>query len=86
MWHRNRYQWIAHKSLSRYWWIDFNKRSSSLLWRPHRKGLFLAQVGKGSPADKAGIIPGDIVLEFNGKEINAAEELVTVIEKRNPGG
>lgn len=46
-------------------------------------GLILTN--RGSPAEKSGIIPGDIVLEFNGKEINTAEELVAETEKINPG-
>jgi len=43
------------------------------------------QVGQGSPANKAGMIPGDIILEFEGTEVITAEALVAEIHKRQPG-
>lgn len=36
----------------------------------NNKGALVIDVTKGSPADKAGIVVGDILLEFDGKEIN----------------
>jgi serine protease Do len=39
------------------------------------KGAFVTQVDAGSPADKAGIKPGDVITGFNDKEITTAEEL-----------
>ncbi len=65
--------------------LTLTKEAAAYYGFPTEQGVFLAQVGRGSPAEKAGIIPGDIVLEFNGKEINTAEELVAETEKINPG-
>ena len=40
------------------------------------KGALVASVGENSPADKAGIKPGDIILEFDGKAV-AYNEIFT---------
>jgi serine protease Do len=39
------------------------------------KGALVAQVSPGSPAEKAGIEQGDIILEFDGKQISEANDL-----------
>lgn len=39
------------------------------------KGALVSKVQKDSPADKAGIMPGDIILKVNGKEIGDSKEL-----------
>jgi serine protease Do len=51
------------------------------------KGALIAEVIKESPAEKAGIKQGDIVLEFDGKQINEYNELprlvaVTPVDKK----
>ena len=38
-------------------------------------GALVASVGEGSPAEKAGLKAGDIILEFDGKKINKMREL-----------
>jgi len=48
----------------------------------HRSGLtgaWVVKVTPGSVAEKAGIKPGDIVTEYNGKPIHAAEELEAAV-------
>jgi serine protease Do len=49
------------------------------------KGAFVTTVTSGSPADKAGIEPGDIITEFEGKEIITAEELNQAIHSSQIG-
>ena len=39
------------------------------------EGALVASVGKNSPAEKAGIKAGDIILEFDGKKINTMKKL-----------
>ena len=43
------------------------------------KGALVASVGGGSPADKAGIKAGDIILEFDGKKIDTMRTLPKVV-------
>ena len=43
------------------------------------KGALVASVGEKSPADKAGIKAGDIILEFDGKEIETMRKLPKVV-------
>jgi putative serine protease PepD len=39
----------------------------------------------GSPAEKAGLRGGDIVIALNGKPINAPEELIVSVRSKNVG-
>ena len=43
------------------------------------KGAFIADVSPGSPASKAGLKKGDIIVSVNGKEISSAQELIQAI-------
>jgi len=43
------------------------------------KGALVAQVSPGSPAEKAGIEQGDIILEFEGKKIEEANDLSRIV-------
>ena len=43
------------------------------------KGALVASVGQNSPAFKAGLKAGDIILEFDGKKINKMRELPKVV-------
>ncbi|MCX5908613.1 MAG: DegQ family serine endoprotease [Deltaproteobacteria bacterium] len=44
-----------------------------------KKGALVAEVVKGSPAEKAGIERGDVIVEFNGKEIGDSTELPRIV-------
>ena len=43
------------------------------------EGALVASVGENSPADKAGIKAGDIILEFDGKKIDTMRTLPKVV-------
>tara|TARA_B100000700_G_scaffold297036_1_gene361555 strand:- start:338 stop:1783 length:1446 start_codon:yes stop_codon:yes gene_type:complete len=43
------------------------------------RGALVASVAENSPSDKAGIMAGDIILEFNGKKINQMKELPAIV-------
>lgn len=45
------------------------------------KGAYIAEVIKGNPADKAGIKPGDIILEIDGQEISNSRELLKQVAR-----
>jgi serine protease Do len=49
------------------------------------KGALVAQVSPGSPAEKAGIEQGDILLEFDGKKISEANDLPRIVASTSVG-
>jgi len=49
------------------------------------KGLYVAEVKKGGPAEAAGIKEEDIIIAVAGKEINSFLELREALEKSKPG-
>jgi serine protease Do len=50
-----------------------------------RAGAIVAQVLPGSAASKAGVQPGDVIVEFNGKVIADQNELVRLVVGTRPG-
>jgi len=48
-------------------------------------GVAVAQVVSGSPADGAGIEPGDVIQAIDGKPINSPDDLVAAISSLKPG-
>jgi serine protease Do len=53
------------------------------LGKPH--GALIASVEKGSPADKAGLEAGDVILEFNGKPVSQSSDLPRIVGNTKPG-
>lgn len=51
--------------------------------RPY--GALVAEVGKNSPAAKAGIQPGDIIVEYNGHRIEKSTDLPPLVGMTMPG-
>ncbi|MDC3157078.1 Do family serine endopeptidase [Candidatus Pelagibacter bacterium] len=49
------------------------------------EGALVASVGQNSPADKAGIKAGDIILEFDGKKIDTMRKLPKVVANTKVG-
>lgn len=49
-----------------------------------RRGAIVAQVPPG-PAATAGIEPGDVIIEFNGKPINRSDDLPQIVAATAPG-
>src|SRR5207302_7066236 len=49
------------------------------------KGALLADVVKDSPADKAGLKPGDVVVALNGKPVNDNNQLTRDVGVIPPG-
>jgi serine protease Do len=50
-----------------------------------RRGALIGKVTPGQPAQKAGIEPGDIILEFNGQPAKNTDELVGTVVRTKPG-
>jgi len=49
------------------------------------KGALISKVEKGSPADKAGLEVGDIIIEFDGKKVKNSSQLRTLVANSEPG-
>jgi len=52
---------------------------------PNTEGALIAGVMRGSPADKAGIRPGDVLVAIDGKKIKDAENMLELIAGLEPG-
>ena len=52
---------------------------------PSVEGALIAGVMRGSPADKAGILPGDVLLAIDGKKVKDAENMLELIAALRPG-
>ncbi len=46
---------------------------------PEERGALVVDVNKDSPAKKAGIIPGDVILKFDNKEVNEMRKLPRIV-------
>jgi len=64
---------------------DMTKELARSMDSKIEEGALVNEVVKHSPADSAGIKEGDIIVEFNGKTIREAEDLVQAVSKAKPG-
>ncbi|MEK6246001.1 MAG: DegQ family serine endoprotease [Pseudomonadota bacterium] len=49
------------------------------------RGALVSSVEKGSPADKAGVEPTDIITRFDGKTVEASNDLPRIVGSTRPG-
>ncbi|MHA7817113.1 MAG: Do family serine endopeptidase [Pseudohaliea sp.] len=63
--------------------VDRNLAESFDLERP--MGALVAQVAPGSPAEDAGIEPGDVIISFDGETIDTSADLPHVVGLLRPG-
>jgi serine protease Do len=49
------------------------------------RGVLVVKVNPGSPAQKAGIRPGDLILDFNGQAVQRMNELPDMVAETPPG-
>jgi serine protease Do len=52
---------------------------------PITGGIGVANVVQGSPADRAGLIPGDVITQINGKSITSLKQLIELKDKLKVG-
>ncbi|MDR0453927.1 MAG: Do family serine endopeptidase [Deferribacteraceae bacterium] len=64
---------------------DINESLAQSFGLPDTKGALIADVIKGDPADKAGLLPGDIVKQTDDKNIENTRELTQYIGSKQPG-
>ncbi len=74
----------------RYGWLgvslgDYSPESAESLGYPPGGGVLIYQVFTGSPAEKAGLLPGDLILALDGSAISDDEKLVYRVGDKAPG-
>jgi serine protease Do len=80
---------IAHGKVERGWIgvtvQDIEQETANTLGIKSRKGALVVEVIRGGPAEKAGIKKNDIVLFYDGREIEDSEDLRNRVASTNPG-
>jgi len=64
---------------------ELNKDVAESLGLKNNKGAEVTQVEPGSPADKAGMRVGDVVIKYNGKDIDRFADLTRMVLGTAPG-
>ncbi|GAB1393281.1 DegQ family serine endoprotease [Rhodocyclaceae bacterium] len=64
---------------------EVSKELAESFGLPKPQGALVALVEKGSPADKAGLEAGDVILEFNGKPVVQSSDLPRMVGNTKPG-
>ncbi len=57
----------------------------SKMFYPTEHGVLVGRVEKGGPADRAGLLTGDVILELGGKKLTTSNELIREVGKRQAG-
>ncbi len=60
------------------------KEIASVAGLKELKGAFIGGITENSPAEKGGILAGDIILEFNGEEIKTMRNLPRIVANTKP--
>ena len=64
---------------------DVDNEVAQALGLKQTTGALVGSVSKDGPADKAGVIAGDIILKFNGRNIEKASDLPRLVGETKPG-
>jgi serine protease Do len=64
---------------------DITPQVTQSLGLGSKTGALVTQVYEGSPAEKSGIRPYDVFVEFNGKEVNSAQDLARTVQDTTAG-
>lgn len=80
---------ITHGRVTRPWLgilgIDVNPTLASYYQLASNEGALIVQINEASPADKAGLKPGDIIIEIEGKRMKGMEDVRHTIWTRKAG-
>lgn len=64
---------------------DIDATMAEALGLKGTSGVLIGSVEPGSPAEKAGLKVSDVIIEFNGKEVGAAQQFRFMVAEAGPG-
>jgi len=64
---------------------DVTDAVAAQLGLPTSEGALVRDVVQGGPSDRAGIVPGDVIVEIAGEEIASSEDISDVLADLEPG-
>lgn len=64
---------------------DIDEQLARQFGLPVQQGVIVAAVGRGTPADRAGIRPGDIITQIGNTEVTQGGDLRRALRARQPG-
>ncbi len=64
---------------------DLDSSMAKALQLDEESGVLISEVVEDSPAEKAGLEDGDVILRFDGKDIESAGDLMKAVRKSNAG-
>jgi serine protease Do len=80
---------MLHGAMMRPWLgitgLNINREVARHYDLPVERGILVANIEPGSPASKAGISQGDIILEFDNGKVDRVEDLQGFLMERKPG-
>ena len=65
--------------------IDLVPKLRTIHELANKQALFISNVEAGSPADKAGILSGDIILSFNNQMVETSDKLFKMLTEDKIG-
>jgi len=65
---------------------DVNQAMANAFRLDRPEGALVANVAKGSPAERAGLRSGDVIRSANGKPIVSSGDLPAIVDQSEPGG
>ncbi|MBS7634512.1 trypsin-like peptidase domain-containing protein [Candidatus Bathyarchaeota archaeon] len=61
--------------------VSVNRQIAEYYDLPVERGVLVVEVAPDSPADRSGIVRGDIILEFNNERVDSIEDLQRILAK-----
>jgi serine protease Do len=65
--------------------FGLSKEMAQSLGLPNANGVLLKSISPGGAGDKAGLKPGDVIVEYNGKPVTDNDSLVSQVVATRPG-
>jgi serine protease Do len=66
-------------------YVEIEPDRAKQLHLKEQSGVEVTCVDEGSPAAKAGLKPGDVVLEYNGERVEGGEQFIRLVRETPPG-